>query len=105
MKKNINALKNKLCRLVMESVHNVLMEEELTYYTRILQDEYTKAQKDVQNSRATFHRGIRDALLQKGYTVTTFCDNYIQFYGPSRLFGFKASQNYDDFRKPWNLLD
>ena len=91
--------------MVTESVNKLLTEEELNDYVRILQDEYTMVQRDLQSAKSTFHRGIRDSLLHKGYTVTSFGDNRIHFYGPSRLFGFRAHEDYNDYRKPWILND
>ena len=103
MKRTIRLSENSIYKMVVESVHKLLTEEELANYEQILQNEYTKAQKDLQSSKSTFHRGIRDALLSMGYTVTAYNDNYIHFYGPSRLFGFRAHEDYGDYRKPWLL--
>lgn len=105
MKKIIRLYENDLHKMVRESVHHLLTENKMEEYQTILQNEFLKAQKDVQDSRATFHEGIRKSLLSKGYTILSFGDNHISFYGQSRLFCFYAHEDYDstNYRSPWIL--
>ena len=67
----VKLTENYISRLVKESIYTLITEEKLTNYEQILQNEFIRAQKDVQNSRATFHNGIRDSLLSKGYIIET----------------------------------
>ena len=115
MKQVIKLTESNLRHIIYKSVLSVLRESTDTLdsatekdeakYEQILQDEFMKAQKDIQNSRATFHNGIRDSLLSKGYIVQYFGDNWIRFYGPSRLFGFYAHGFDAGYRGTWKLTD
>lgn len=73
-------------------------------YFSILAQEYEQAKKDVQTARSTFHYGLRDSMISRGYTVTSCGDNHISFYGASRLFEFRAT-NYERWCSPWKLSD
>ena len=74
-------------------------------YNEILQTEYNKAVKDVADAKfhSTFHRGIFGFMNSKGWTVTSFGDNTIYFYGASRLFRFYAHHFTTD--KAWTLSE
>ena len=73
-------------------------------YLGILENEYEQAKKDVQTARATYHYGLRDAMIARGYTVCSCGDNRIVFYGASRLFQFVAEEG-ETWRSPWKMLD
>ena len=105
MKKTIKLNERDLHKIVGESVHKLLTESKMEEYEKILQNEFMNIQKDIQSARATFHRGIRKSLLSKGYVVVWFCDNFISFYGPSRLFCFYAHEDYDNYKNPWKVSD
>lgn len=73
-------------------------------YLGILEKEYEQAKKDVHTARATFHYGLRDAMIARGYAVCSCGDNRIVFYGASRLFQFVAESG-ETWRSPWKMLD
>lgn len=74
-------------------------------YNDILNEEYAKAMQDVANAKYhnTFHRGIFGYMKGKGWTVTSFGDSTIYFYGASRLFRFYANHFTTD--KAWTLSE
>ena len=73
-------------------------------YLAILEKEYEQAKKDVMSARPTFHYGLRDAMIARGYTVVYGGDYSISFYGASRLFSFHA--HYDtSSRSTWVMSD
>ena len=69
-------------------------------YLGILEKEYEQAKKDVETARATYHYGLRDAMIARGYVVCFGGENRIVFYGASRLFRFVAEKG-DTWRSPW----
>lgn len=73
-------------------------------YLGILEKEYEQAKKDVQTARSTYHYGLRDAMIARGYTVVSAGDNHIAFYGASRLFEFYANEG-ETWRSPWIMSD
>jgi hypothetical protein len=73
-------------------------------YLSILAQEYEQAKKDVQTAHSTFHYGLRDAMIARGYIVTSCGDNLICFYAASRLFQFIAHEG-ETWRSPWKLSD
>lgn len=103
MKRTIRLTESDIHRIVRESVCKVLSESKGSDYGKILRDEYLQAQKDVREARATFHDGIKGSLMSKGYTVVGNHDNYVSFYGPSRLFLFSAHEDYGNYQAPWKM--
>lgn len=77
------------------------INQQCAKYKEILTKEFIQAQKDVTNSKATFHNGIAPSLLAKGYTVKSNGDNWVRFLSPSRLFSFYACS----FGFPWKLTE
>ena len=74
-------------------------------YTEILNNEYNKALKDVADARfhSNFRFGIRAFMDSRGWTIESYGDNSISFYGASRLFRFYA--HHYSSEKDWTLSE
>lgn len=109
-KKLIKLTESDLHEIVKNSVSKILNENDkienetiiqCNKYKEILNKEFLQAQKDITNSKPTFHNGVAPALRSKGYTVMANGDNWVRFCGPSRLFEFYACS----FGEPWALTE